>query len=333
MNSNDIILTGDRPTGPLHIGHYIGSLKKRVELQEKSRQFVLIADMQALTDNAGNPQKVHENVLEVAMDYLAVGLDPVKSTIVVQSLVPELAELTMYYLNIVTLARLKRNPTVKAEMQQKDFGEDVPAGFLTYPVSQAADITGFKAKYVPVGEDQLPMIEQTNEIVDKFNSLYGREVLVRCAPLLSEVTRLPGTDGQGKMGKSTNNAIFLKDDEKIIHEKIKMMYTDPQHIKVSDPGRIEGNTVFAFLDAFDTDKVGLEELKEHYKRGGLGDVKVKGRLFNCLNSELSPIRARRMEYGKDPGEVMNMLKKGSLRAREAAAQTLAEVRAALLLNY
>ncbi len=333
MNSNDIILTGDRPTGPLHIGHYIGSLKKRVELQEKSRQFVLIADMQALTDNAGNPQKVHENVLEVAMDYLAVGLDPDKSTIVVQSLVPELAELTMYYLNIVTLARLKRNPTVKAEMQQKGFGEDVPAGFLTYPVSQAADITGFKAKYVPVGEDQLPMIEQTNEIVDKFNSLYGREVLVRCAPLLSEVTRLPGTDGQGKMGKSTNNAIFLKDDEKIIHEKIKMMYTDPQHIKVSDPGRIEGNTVFAFLDAFDTDKVGLEELKERYKRGGLGDVKVKGRLFNCLNSELSPIRARRMEYSKDPGEVMNMLKKGSLRAREAAAQTLAEVRAALLLNY
>ncbi len=333
MNSNKTILTGDRPTGPLHIGHYVGSLKKRVELQHAYRQYVLIADMQALTDNAGNPKKVRDNVLEVALDYLAVGLDPALNVIVVQSLVPELAELTMYYLNIVTLARLKRNPTVKDEMKQKGFGEDVPAGFLTYPVSQAADITAFRARYVPVGQDQLPMIEQTNEIVDKFNSLYGGEALLRCEPLLSAVTRLPGTDGQGKMGKSTDNAVFLKDDEDTLRRKIRQMYTDPLHLKASDPGHVDGNPVFAYLDAFDPDKAGLEELKEHYKKGGLGDVKVKERLFEALNRELASIRARRREFEKDPAEVLNMLKKGSLKAREITSVTLGAVRAALLLDY
>ena len=333
MNSNKTILTGDRPTGPLHIGHYVGSLKNRVELQHAYRQYVLIADMQALTDNAGNPKKVRDNVLEVALDYLAVGLDPALNVIVVQSLVPELAELTMYYLNIVTLARLKRNPTVKDEMKQKGFGEDVPAGFLTYPVSQAADITAFRARYVPVGQDQLPMIEQTNEIVDKFNSLYGGEALLRCEPLLSAVTRLPGTDGQGKMGKSTDNAVFLKDDEDTLRRKIRQMYTDPLHLKASDPGHVDGNPVFAYLDAFDPDKAGLEELKEHYKKGGLGDVKVKERLFEALNRELASIRARRREFEKDPAEVLNMLKKGSLKAREITSVTLGAVRAALLLDY
>jgi len=333
MNSKKVILTGDRPTGPLHIGHYVGSLRKRVALQNEYRQFVLIADMQALTDNAGNPKKVRDNVLEVALDYLAVGVDPSQSTLVIQSLVPELAELTMYYLNLVTLARLQRNPTVKDEMKQKGFANNVPAGFLTYPVSQAADITAFKAKYVPVGEDQLPMIEQTNEIVDKFNSLYGVEILARCEPLLSEVTRLPGTDGQGKMGKSTDNAIFLKETEKSLCEKVRMMYTDPLHIKASDPGHLEGNTVFDYLDAFDLDKSGLEEVKAYYRKGGLGDSKVKERLFSILNQELSPIRIKRQEFEKDLGEVTAMLKKGIETAREVAAKTLCEVRKALLLDY
>lgn len=333
MNSSGIILTGDRPTGPLHIGHYVGSLKKRVELQNKYTQYVLIADMQALTDNAGNPKKVHDNVLEVALDYLAVGLDPTRNVIFIQSLVPELAELTMYYLNLVTLARLQRNPTVKDEMKLKGFGANVPAGFLTYPVSQAADITAFRAKYVPVGADQLPMLEQTNEIVDKFNSLYQREVLTRCEPLLSEVVRLPGIDGQGKMGKSTNNAIYLKDDEKTLAAKVRMMYTDPLHIQVSDPGNIKGNTVFDYLDAFDPDKAGLAELKAHYKRGGLGDVKVKDRLLGLLNSELAPIRKKRTEFEKDPAEVMNMLRRGSEKARVTAASVLADVRSALLMSY
>lgn len=331
--TSDIILTGDRPTGPLHIGHYVGSLKKRVELQDKYIQYILIADMQALTDNAGNPKKVHDNVLEVALDYLACGLDPERNVIFIQSLVPELAELTMYYLNLVTLARLQRNPTVKDEMKQKGFGANVPAGFLTYPVSQAADITAFRAKYVPVGADQLPMLEQTNEIVDKFNSLYQREVLTRCEPLLSQVVRLPGIDGQGKMGKSTNNAIYLKDDEKALAAKIRMMYTDPLHIQVSDPGHVKGNTVFTYLDAFDPDKEGLSELKKHYKRGGLGDVKVKDRLLGLLNSELAPIRQKRAEFAKDPAEVMNMLKRGSEKARETAAGVLADVRSALLMSY
>ncbi|MBI5883775.1 MAG: tryptophan--tRNA ligase [Elusimicrobia bacterium] len=329
----DVILTGDRPTGPLHLGHYAGSLKKRVELQDKYDQYILIADMQALTDNVGNPEKVHDNVLKVALDYLAVGLDPDRNAIFIQSLVPEIAELTMYYLNMVTLARLQRNPTVKDEMKQKGFGANVPAGFLTYPVSQAADITAFRAKYVPVGADQLPMIEQTNEIVDKFNSLYRREVLVRCAPLLSDVARLPGIDGQGKMGKSTGNAIFLKDDAETLSKKVRMMYTDPLHLRVSDPGHIKGNTVFSLLDAFDPDKAGLAELKKQYKRGGLGDVPVKDRLLRFLEAELSPIRRKRAEFGKDPGEVMNMLKKGSRKAREVAARVLADVRSALLLSY
>ena len=328
-----IILTGDRPTGALHIGHYAGSLKKRVELQHSHRQFILIADMQALTDNAGNPQKVRDNVLEVALDYLAVGLLPDKNTIFIQSLVPELSELTMYYLNLVSVARLQRNPTVKEEMRQKGFGDTIPAGFLCYPVSQTADITAFKAAFVPVGEDQLPMIEQANELVDKFNSVYSTDALVRCEPLLSAVQRLPGTDGQGKMGKSTNNAIFLKDTVEVLREKVRMMYTDPLHLKVSDPGHIEGNTVFSYLDAFDTDKPGLEELKLAYAHGGVGDVKVKNRLFDALNAELEPIRKHRTEFAKDPAEVFRMLEKGTVAARAVAAQTLAQVRKAMLLDY
>jgi tryptophanyl-tRNA synthetase len=269
----------------------------------------------------------------VALDYLAVGLKPEKNTIFIQSLVPELAELAMYYLNLVTLARLQRNPTVKEEMRQKGFGDTIPAGFLCYPVSQTADITAFKAAFVPVGEDQLPMLEQANEIVDKFNSLYGAEILVRCQPLLSAVQRLPGTDGQGKMGKSTNNAIFLKDPVDAVREKVRQMYTDPRHIKASDPGHIEGNTVFAYLDAFDTDKPGLSELKEAYKRGGVGDVKVKNRLFDALNAEMEPIRKRRAEFEKDPTAIFAMLKKGTDDARAVAAQTLSQVRKVMLLDY
>lgn len=332
-----VILTGDRPTGQLHIGHYIGSLKNRVALQNSGEyeSFIMIADQQALTDNARNPEKIRKSLIEVALDYLAVGLDPLKSTIFVQSQIPELNELTMHYLNLVTLSRLERNPTVKAEIKQKDFENSIPAGFLIYPVSQAADITAFKADTVPVGEDQLPMIEQAREIVRSFNGLYG-EVLVEpkaIIPKEDECGRLPGTDGKAKMSKSIGNCIYLADDADTIKQKIMSMYTDPTHIKVEDPGHIEGNTVFTYLDAFAQDKEKVEEMKEHYKKGGLGDMKVKRYLNEVLQAELEPIRNRRIEYAKDEEQIYKMLKEGSEKARAVAAQTLKEVRDAIGINY
>lgn len=327
------ILTGDRPTGPLHLGHYVGSLRQRVELQHQHKQFVIIADAQALTDNAENPDKVRKNILEVALDYLAVGIDPKITTIFIQSLVPELAELTMYYLNLVSVSRLQRNPTVKDEIKQRGFGISIPAGFLVYPVSQAADITAFKADLVPVGEDQLPMIEQTNEIVRSFNRIYGCSILVEAKALLSNIPRLPGTDGKGKMSKSLGNAISLSDSADDVSQKIKKMYTDPKHLCTEDPGTVEGNPVFAYLDAFDQDKKGLIEIKDHYRHGGLGDVVVKKRLMEILSAELHPIRTRRQEFAKDPGLVMRILREGTAAAREVAARTLDEVRKAMRIKY
>lgn len=332
MSNKTIILTGDRPTGQLHMGHYVGSLENRVKLQDSHRQFIMIADMQALTDNADNPEKVRSNVVEVALDYLAVGLDPAKTTMFIQSAITELSELTMYYLNLVTVARLQRNPTVKNEMQQKGFGADVPAGFLMYPVSQAADITAFKAKIVPVGEDQLPVIEQTNEIVRKFNSIYG-EVLVEAEGLLSTTTRLAGLDGKAKMSKSLGNAIYLADDADTLKKKVMSMFTDPDHLRVEDPGKIEGNMVFAYLDVFGQDKEHIAELKAHYQRGGLGDVKVKRYLLEILEAKFAPIREKRAELAKDKSAVMTMLKEGSYKAKEVAAATLAEVRRAIGVQY
>ena len=327
------ILTGDRPTGKLHLGHFVGSLQNRVKLQNDYDQFVIIADMQALTDNAENPQKVRDNIIEVALDYLAVGIKPEVNTIFIQSLVPELAELTMYYLNLVTVARLQRNPTVKDEMNQKGFGANVPAGFLVYPVSQAADITAFRANLVPVGADQMPMIEQTNEIVRRFNHIYGGEALIECEGLLSSTLRLPGTDGMAKMSKSLDNCIYLSDSADIISKKIKGMYTDPGHLRVEDPGKVEGNPVFAYLDAFDTDKDKVQELKDHYMRGGLGDVTVKERLNDVLQALLEPIRTRREEYAKHPDAVLSMLEEGSEKASSTAAETLCDVRKAMRLDY
>lgn len=328
-----VILTGDRPTGQLHLGHLVGSLRERVRLQDDNRQFVMIADAQALTDNYENPDKVRKNVLEVALDYLAVGIDPKKTTMFIQSLVPEIAELTVYYLNLVTVARLQRNPTVKTEIKQKGFGASIPAGFLCYPVSQAADITAFKADLVPVGEDQLPVIEQAIEIVRAFNRIYGQEVLVEPRAVLSSVSRLPGIDGAGKMGKSVGNAIFLADSADTIAKKVKMMYTDPKHLRVEDQGHVEGNMVFTYLDAFDPDKKAVAELKAHYKKGGLGDGVVKKRLLEALLAELDPIRARRDKFAKDPAAVMKMLEQGTEVARETAAKTLAEVRKAMKIDY
>ncbi|MDQ3018481.1 MAG: tryptophan--tRNA ligase [bacterium] len=333
MNQKPIILTGDRPTGSLHLGHYVGSLKRRVELQSSHTQFVMIADVQALTDNAANPDKVRKNILEVALDYLAVGIDPNQTTIFIQSLIPELSELTMYYLNLVTVARLQRNPTVKEEIKQKEFGTSIPAGFLCYPVSQAADITAFKASLVPVGEDQLPMIEQTAEIVHAFNRTYDTDVLVKPSAMLSDVSRLPGVDGKAKMGKSLGNAIYLSDSADVVKEKVMGMYTDPNHLRVEDPGAIEGNTVFAYLDAFGTNGDELAELKAQYQRGGLGDVVVKKKLLEVLLATLDPIRTRREQYVQDPQHVMDLLKKGTDSARETAAQTLAEVKKAMHINY
>jgi tryptophanyl-tRNA synthetase len=331
-----IILTGDRPTGKLHIGHYIGSLKNRVALQESGlyESFIMIADQQALTDNARNPEKIRNSLTEVALDYLAVGIDPSKSTIFIQSQIPELNELTMHYLNLVTLSRLERNPTVKQEIKQKNFENSIPAGFLIYPVSQAADITAFKATTVPVGEDQLPMIEQTREIVRSFNSIYG-EVLVEPDAVLpsSNAGRLPGTDGKAKMSKSIGNCIYLSDDADTIKKKVMSMYTDPNHIRVEDPGQIEGNTVFTYLDVFAQDKAAVEEMKEHYKRGGLGDVKVKKYLNEVMQAELEPIRNRRIELAKDMDAVYDMLKVGSDKARAVAANTLREVREAIGIEY
>lgn len=332
----NIILTGDRPTGQLHLGHYVGSLKKRVEMQadENNQMNIMIADVQALTDNAKNPEKVSKNVLEVALDYLAVGLDPKRSTLFIQSQIPQLAELMMYYMNLVTVARVKRNPTVKSEIEQKKFGESVPTGFFVYPISQAADITAFKANLVPVGEDQKPMLEQTQEIVHTFNSTYG-EVLVEPKAVLPEkgMGRLPGIDGNGKMSKSLNNGIYLADDADTIKKKVMSMYTDPNHIHVEDPGQVEGNMVFTYLDVFGKDKAHIEELKEHYRRGGLGDVKIKRYLIDVLEAELAPIRARRLEFAKDPQAVMEMLRQGSLQAEKVAAATLDDVKKAMGIQY
>ncbi len=307
MAKKKVILTGDRPTGPLHLGHYVGSLKNRVGLQETHEQFVMIADVQALTDNAHDPMKVRSNVLQVALDYLAVGICPEKSTIFIQSMVPELAEMTLYFLNLVSWNRLKHNPTVKQEIKQKGFEESVPAGFMIYPVSQAADITAFKAEVVPVGEDQLPMIEQTNELVRNFNRIYKADVLVEAKALIPKMGRLPGTDGQAKMGKSLGNCIYLGDSEAVIAKKVKGMFTDPNHLRVEDPGTVEGNPVFTYLDVFDEDKEALEELKAHYRRGGLGDSVIKRRLNEVLQAFLAPIRSRREELAKDPEAVMNLL--------------------------
>ncbi len=333
MTHKTVILTGDRPTGPLHLGHYVGSLKNRVELQDTCTQYVLIADQQALTDHADQPQKVRENVLQVALDYLAVGIDPAKTTICIQSMLPELPELTLYYLNLVTWNRLKHNPTVKQEIIQKGYGESVPAGFMVYPVSQAADITAFKATLVPVGEDQLPMIEQTNEIVRHFNRIYKCEVLVEAKPLIPKAGRLPGTDGKAKMGKSLGNAIYLSDPADVVAKKVKGMYTDPNHLRVEDPGKVEGNPVFTYLDAFDPDKAAVDALKEHYQRGGLGDSIVKKRLLDVLEAILGPIRQKREEYAKDPQAVMKIVLDGTARARKVTAQTLLEARKAMFLDY
>lgn len=342
-----VILTGDRPTGRLHVGHYVGSLKRRVELQnsgEYDKVFIMIADAQALTDNADNPEKVRQNVIEVALDYMACGLDPAKSTLFIQSQIAELCELSFYYMNLVTVSRLQRNPTVKSEIQMRNFETSIPVGFFTYPISQAADITAFKATTVPVGEDQSPMIEQTREIVHKFNSVYG-ETLVEPKILLPDneaCLRLPGIDGKAKMSKSLGNCIYLAEDPKDIKKKVMSMFTDPNHIRIEDPGSLEGNTVFTYLDAFCNDQhfeeylpdyKNLDELKEHYQRGGLGDVKVKKFLNNVLQEELEPIRKRREELQKDIPYVYEVLKKGSEVARGTAAQTLHEVRDAMKINY
>ena len=342
-----IILTGDRPTGRLHLGHYVGSLKRRVELQNSGEYKsinIMIADAQALTDNWDNPDKIRENIIEVALDYLSVGIDPEKTTILIQSQIPELTELTFYYMDLVTLARLERNPTVKTEIGLRGFGESIPVGFLTYPISQAADITAFKATTVPVGGDQLPMIEQTREIVRKFNSTYA-EVLVEPEALLPQnevCNRLPGIDGKAKMSKSLGNAIYLADDAKEVTKKVKSMYTDPTHLQVSDPGHLEGNTVFTYLDAFSRPEhfeeflpeyKSLDELKEHYTKGGLGDMKVKKFLEKVIQAELEPIRKKRAEYEKDIPLVYDILKKGTERARNIAAQTLSEVKRAMRIEY
>ena len=335
-----IILTGDRPTGKLHLGHYVGSLKNRVMLQNENKyeMFVFLADQQALTDHAKDTEQIRDSIANVALDYLSVGLDPAKSTIFIQSQIPELAELTMYYMNLVSLARLERNPTVKTEIAQKGFGESIPTGFLVYPISQAADITAFKANYVPVGNDQKPMIEQTREIVRSFNHTYQTDVLVEpegIFPVNEAAGRLPGLDGNAKMSKSLGNGIYLSDDADVLKKKVMSMYTDPQHIHVEDPGQIEGNMVFHYLDIFapEESKSEVEAMKEHYQRGGLGDVKTKRYLLEVLEAELSPIRQRRLDYANDIGEVFNMLKKGSEKARAVAGQTLDEVKVAMGINY
>ena len=343
-----IILTADRPTGKLHIGHYVGSLKNRVKIQNELKKddvmYVMVADSQAMTDNAGNIQKVKDNLIEVALDYLAVGLDPKKCTIFIQSEVPQLTEFTFYYMNLVTVARLQRNPTVKSEIQQKEFGRSIPAGFLTYPVSQTADITAFNANLVPVGEDQLPVLEQSREIVRTFNSMYA-PILVEPEAILPDnkaCLRLPGLDGKAKMSKSLGNCIYLGDSEEEIKAKINKMYTDPNHIKVSDPGKVEGNVVFTYLDAFATDESfkeflpeykNLDELKQHYTRGGLGDIKVKKFLFEIINKELTPIRARRQQYAQHKDEVYKMLFEGSDKAQKVAQANLDKLKHAMNIDY
>lgn len=327
-----VILTGDRPTGPLHLGHYVGSLRARIALQSVHRTFVLVADLQALTDNAENPAKVRDNVTEVALDYLAVGIDPSVATICVQSMLPELSELTVLYLNLVTLARLQRNPTVKEEMRQKGLEAQLPAGFLCYPVSQAADITAFRATLVPVGDDQKPMIEQTNEIVRSFNRIYG-PTLVECAADIPKVARLPGTDGSAKMSKSLGNAIYLGEPAASVAKKVKGMYSDSRRLSMEDPGTVEGHPVFTYLDAFDPDGAGLDELKARYRRGGVGDGEVKKRLLGVLEDFLAPIRARREELARDRGEVLRMLRAGTATARETTSSVMADVRRAMGIDY
>ena len=343
----NVILTGDRPTGKLHVGHYVGSLRRRVELQNTGNYddiYIMIADAQALTDNADNPEKVRQNIVEVALDYLACGLDPKVSTLFIRSRVPELTELSFYYMNLVTVSRLQRNPTVKAEIQMRNFEASIPVGFFTYPISQAADITAFKATVVPVGEDQMPMLEQTKEIVHKFNAVYG-ETLVDPKIMLPDnqaCMRLPGIDGKAKMSKSLGNCIYLSDTEADVKKKVMSMFTDPNHLRVEDPGRVEGNPVFIYLDAFCKDEyfaeflpdyANLDELKAHYTRGGLGDVKVKKFLNNVMQAELAPIRERRMQWEKDIPTVFDILKEGSEKAEKVAAETLAEVRRSMKINY
>lgn len=341
------ILTGDRPTGKLHLGHYVGSLRRRVQLQEAGdydRMFVFMADVQALTDNAENPEKIRQNIIEVALDYLAAGLDPQKCTLFIQSQIPELCELTTYLMNLVTVSRLQRNPTVKTEIKMRNFEANIPVGFFCYPVSQAADITLFKSTIVPVGEDQEPMLEQTRELVRKFNSVYG-EVLVEPNIMLPEnkaAMRLPGTDGKAKMSKSLGNCIYLSDSADEVWQKVRQMYTDPQHLSVNDPGHVEGNTVFTYLDAFSCDEdfaefwpdyANLQEVKDHYTRGGLGDMKCKKFLNSVLNKMLQPMRLRRKELEKDIPEIYNILKKGTAEAREVAIATMEEVRHAMRIDY
>lgn len=345
--SKKIILTGDRPTGRLHVGHYVGSLKERVRLQNSGQFdeiYIMIADAQALTDNAEHPEKVRQNILQVALDYLACGLDPEKATIFIQSMVPELTELTFYYMNLVTVSRVQRNPTVKAEIQMRNFEASIPVGFFCYPISQAADITAFRATAVPVGEDQLPMLEQCKEIVNKFNSVYGEtltepEIIL---PSNKACLRLPGIDGKAKMSKSLGNCIYLSDEADVIKKKIMSMFTDPNHVRVEDPGKVEGNPVFIYLDAFSRPEhfaeflpeyANLDELKAHYQRGGLGDVKVKKFLNNVMQAELAPIRERRHMWEQHLDEVKMILKQGSETARAAAAETLHDVRAAMQINY
>ena len=346
--SKKIILTGDRPTGKLHLGHFVGSLRERINIQNSNdydEMYIMIADAQALTDNADNPNKIRENIIEVALDYLSVGLNPEKVTLFIQSQVPELTELTFFYMNLVTVSRLERNPTVKSEIKLRNFNTSIPVGFWTYPISQAADITAFKANVIPVGEDQLPMIEQAREIVRSFNSAYKCEVLVEPKAVLPDnevCLRLPGIDGKAKMSKSLGNCIYLSDSTEEVRKKVMSMYTDPNHIKIDDPGQIEGNTVFIYLDAFCTDEhfskylpeyKNLDELKAHYERGGLGDVKIKKFLFNVLEEILTPIRERRKTYENKINDVYNILEQGSLKARAKASITLKEVKDAMKINY
>ncbi len=325
-------MTGDRPTGKLHLGHYIGSLQNRLKLQDEYAQFVMIADVQALTDNADNPDKVRNNVIEVALDNLAIGLDPAKTTFFIQSLIPEIAELTIFFMNLVTVSRLERNPTVKGEMKQKGYATNVPAGFLCYPISQAADMLSFKSDVVPVGEDQLPVIEQANEISHKFNTLYG-ETFKKIEPIISTTPRLVGIDGGAKMSKSLNNAIFLADDRETIKKKVMQMYTDPKHIHVSDPGNVEGNVVFDYLTIFDPNQNEINDLKDNYKKGGLGDTLIKNRLADVLENIISPIRERREYLSKNPDYIMEILKSGSNNARKITSATMEEVKKAMKINY
>ena len=329
MSTSQTILTGDRPTGQLHLGHYVGSLRQRVLLQHDHQQFILVADLQGLTDNGSNPQKISSNILEVMADYLAVGIDPQKTTICLQSALPALAELSALYMNIVTVARVERNPTVKNEIAQKGFSRSLPVGFLAYPISQAADITAFKAELVPVGDDQLPMIEQTNEIVHKMNSLTATPILQHCKALLSDVSRLPGIDGNAKMSKSLGNTLTLSASEEEIHRAVSTMYTDPNHLRVADPGQTEGNVVFTYLDAFHADKTFVAEMKAHYRRGGLGDRQCKNALETCLQELLAPIRERRATYIQDKGMLLALLRRGSERAHELTQRTLHEVKRGL----